>query len=134
MASEGYAQPRFKYADDVARALQWIDDKLVARGELQARCQFEAVERLEHLLALTTAGRKPCPGSGDAGEVVGAPQWSAEAEARGDEVLDVGDVPLGPAIAEEGDHPAPDLLVETDTNELFIRLAQTNRWDQCTRK
>ena len=59
MASEGYAQPRFKYADDVARALQWIDDKLVARGELQARCQFEAVERLEHLLALTTAGRKP---------------------------------------------------------------------------
>ena len=48
MASEGYAQPRFEYADDVARALQWIDDKLVARGELQARCQLEAVERLEH--------------------------------------------------------------------------------------
>jgi hypothetical protein len=90
MASEGYAQPRFEYANDVARALQWIDDKLVARGELQARCQLEAVERLEHPLALTTAGRSPAPGSGDAGEVVDAPQWSAEAKARGDEVLDGG--------------------------------------------
>jgi hypothetical protein len=124
MASEGYAQPRFEYADDVARALQWIDDKLVARGELQARCQLEAVERLEHPLAVPATGGSPAPGSGDAGEVVGAPQWSAEAETRGDEVLDVGGVPLGPDIAEEGDHPGSDLLVETDTNELFIRFAQ----------